>query len=36
MSLSSTLIHYFINRLIGWGQIRGGETIEPIVDHKGS
>ncbi|KAK3912440.1 Eukaryotic translation initiation factor 2 subunit 3 [Frankliniella fusca] len=21
-------------RLIGWGQIRGGETIEPVVDHK--
>ncbi|XP_023720125.1 eukaryotic translation initiation factor 2 subunit 3 isoform X2 [Cryptotermes secundus] len=23
-------------RLIGWGQIRGGETIEPVVDHKGN
>lgn len=21
-------------RLIGWGQIRGGETIEPVLDHK--
>lgn len=20
-------------RLIGWGQIRGGETINPIIDH---
>lgn len=21
-------------RLIGWGQIRGGATIEPVIDHK--
>nr|CAG29670.1 translation initiation factor 2 gamma subunit [Forficula auricularia] len=23
-------------RLIGWGQIRGGETIDPVVDHRGN
>jgi len=30
------LIVLFFDRLIGWGQIRGGETIEPVVDHKGN
>lgn len=25
------IFNFFVNSLIGWGQIRGGTTIQPLV-----